>query len=174
MHPLQVSAQFAAFLWFCDRSQGAVDKAEAHRFARENWLRFLSHAHEGWGKLLIQVAKVWPDKGRRVRRRHAERTPPGIVPDMAEAGSSCPQGKQQGGSAVYHTIQFAVNFVADLKPSSKQPLERVRICKGERIKAQVRPHVVETKDGPVEVADLFFEDGTATRNVPFAYFAFVE
>jgi hypothetical protein len=33
---------------------------------------------------------------------------------------------------------------------------------------------VETPEGPVEVADLFFEYGTATRRVPFAYFAFVE
>jgi hypothetical protein len=34
--------------------------------------------------------------------------------------------------------------------------------------------VVEAAGGPVEVADLFFEDGTATRNVPFAWFTFVE
>jgi hypothetical protein len=29
MHPLQVSAQFAAFVRFCDHGQGAADKAEA-------------------------------------------------------------------------------------------------------------------------------------------------
>jgi hypothetical protein len=33
---------------------------------------------------------------------------------------------------------------------------------------------VESEDGPVEVADLFFEDGAATRRVPFAWFTFVE
>jgi hypothetical protein len=75
---------------------------------------------------------------------------------------------------VYHVIQFAVEFVADLEVSRKHPLERVRIRKGERLQAQIRPHVVETEDGPVEVADLFFENGTATRRVPFASFAFVE
>jgi hypothetical protein len=71
MHPLQVSAQFAAFVWFCDRHPGA-DKAEALRFARENWVPFLPAAHEGWGNLLIEVAKVRPAKGRRVRRRDTE------------------------------------------------------------------------------------------------------
>ncbi len=45
--------------------------------------------------------------------------------------------------------------------------------KGTRVRAQVKPYVVEADDGPVEVADLFFEDGTATRAVPFALFSFV-
>jgi hypothetical protein len=85
MHPLQVSAQFAAFVWFCGRGQGVADKSVAHRFARENWLRFLPQAHEGWGKLLIRVAKMRPAKGRRVRQP-AGRARPGTIPDMAEAG----------------------------------------------------------------------------------------
>jgi hypothetical protein len=75
---------------------------------------------------------------------------------------------------VYHTIAFAVDFVANLEVSRKQPLERVQIRNGDRLPAQIKPYVVETAEGPVEVADLFFEDGTATRQVPFAYFAFVE
>ncbi len=75
---------------------------------------------------------------------------------------------------MYHTIAFALDFVADLELSRKQPMERARIPKGNRVQAQIKPYVVETAGGPVEVADLFFEDGTATRRVPFAYFAFVE
>jgi hypothetical protein len=75
---------------------------------------------------------------------------------------------------VYHLIQFAVEFVADLEVSPKHLLERVRIRRGDRYRAQVRPHVVETDDGPVEVADLFFRDGTATRKVPFAFLTFVD
>ncbi|HKI37170.1 MAG TPA: hypothetical protein VKA46_35275 [Gemmataceae bacterium] len=75
---------------------------------------------------------------------------------------------------MYHTIQFAVEFEAAVEVSAKLPLERVRIRKGERLEAQLRPHVVETDDGPVEVADLFFADGSATRNVPFVSFAFVD
>jgi hypothetical protein len=75
---------------------------------------------------------------------------------------------------VYHMIQFATEFVADLEVSPKHLLERAVLKPGTRLPAQVKPYVVETAEGPVEVADLFFEDGTATRRVPFAYFAFVE
>ena len=55
-----------------------------------------------------------------------------------------------------------------------------RVCsrgidrKGSRLRAQLKPYVVETAGGPVEVADLFFEDGTSARTVPFAGFAFVD
>jgi hypothetical protein len=38
----------------------------------------------------------------------------------------------------------------------------------------VKPGVLETEDGPVEVADLFFADGTATRQIRFASFSFVD
>jgi hypothetical protein len=75
---------------------------------------------------------------------------------------------------VYHTIEFAVEFVAALEVSRKRARERVRIRKGERLDVQLRPHVVETPEGPVEVADLFFADGSTTRNVPFGSFAFVD
>ena len=75
---------------------------------------------------------------------------------------------------MYHTIQFTEAFLAVLEVSPKQRLERVRIRRGDRLQAQVRPYVVDTGEGPREVADLFFEDGTATRKVPFAYFAFVD
>ena len=75
---------------------------------------------------------------------------------------------------MYHTIRFAVEFVADLEVSPKQPLERVVIRKADRLKAQIKPYIVEADEGPVEVADLFFEDGSMTRRVPYRYFSFVE
>jgi hypothetical protein len=74
---------------------------------------------------------------------------------------------------MYHTIEFAVDFLADLEPSPKHRLERLLLRKRTRLQARIRPYVVEGEDGPVEVADLFFEDGTATRTVPFACFSFV-
>jgi len=83
-------------------------------------------------------------------------------------------GVPKGGESVYHTIQFAVEFVADLEVSPKHLLERTVLKPGDRLQAQVRPYILETDDGPVEVADLFFKDGTTTRKVPFAYFTFVE
>lgn len=74
---------------------------------------------------------------------------------------------------MYHTIEFSVEFVADLEISPKHWLERLRIRRGDRMVAQIRPHVVETDEGPVEVADLFFADGTATRRIPFESFIFL-
>jgi len=75
---------------------------------------------------------------------------------------------------MYHTIEFASELVVDLEVSPKQPLERMRIHTGTRVRAQIKPYVIETDDGPVEVADLFFETGTTTRAVPFALFVFVD
>jgi hypothetical protein len=73
---------------------------------------------------------------------------------------------------MYHAVEFAVDLWLDLERSPSQPLERVLLRRGSRRRAQLRPHVLETWAGPVEVADLFFPDGTAARNVPFAAFAF--
>jgi hypothetical protein len=74
---------------------------------------------------------------------------------------------------VYHTIEFAVDRVMDLEFSPQHRLEQLLVRRGTRVQAQLKPYVVETDDGPVEVADLFFVDGTATRLVPFACFSFV-
>jgi hypothetical protein len=75
---------------------------------------------------------------------------------------------------MYHTIEFAAEIIADLETSYHQPLERIRIPKGTRLKAQIKPYVVEGRRRPVEVADLFFEDGTVTRGVPFKYLSLVD
>jgi hypothetical protein len=75
---------------------------------------------------------------------------------------------------MYHTIQFIEEFSGDLEISRKHRLERILLRSGTQVRAQIRPRVLETPDGPVEVADLFFEDGTATRGVPFASFSFLE
>jgi hypothetical protein len=55
---------------------------------------------------------------------------------------------------------------------AKQAREKER---GERYWIEaLGPYVVDTAEGPREVADLFFGDGTATRQVPFAWFTFVD
>lgn len=58
MTPLQMSARFAAYTWF-SRQPGNVDcsREDAHRFARLNWERFLPLAHEGFGRLLMRLAR---------------------------------------------------------------------------------------------------------------------
>jgi len=58
--------------------------------------------------------------------------------------------------------------------SPKQPLEQLRIGKGTRLNAQLKPCVMETSDGPVEVADLFFDNGATARSMPFDLFSFVD
>jgi hypothetical protein len=75
---------------------------------------------------------------------------------------------------MYHTITFVTDRWVDLEQSPSQPLERVLLRAGTRVAAQIKPYVVEDVLGPVEVADLFFEDGTAIRRIPFASFSFVD
>lgn len=75
---------------------------------------------------------------------------------------------------MFHLIEFKTGFLADLEISPRQRLERLRIQKGTRAHVRLRPSVLETAEGPVEVADLYFEDGTVTRQVPFDRFRFVE
>ena len=75
---------------------------------------------------------------------------------------------------MYHTIEFTVNATIDLEVSPNRWREQVLINKGQRLRVQTKPYVVETDDGLVEVADLFLEDGTTTRMVPFEAFSFVD
>jgi hypothetical protein len=75
---------------------------------------------------------------------------------------------------MFHTIEFVTEFMVDLEVSPKDRLERLLLHKGARLQAQIKPYVLETADGPVEVADVFFEDGTTARTVPFACFFFVD
>jgi hypothetical protein len=79
-----------------------------------------------------------------------------------------------GESVVYHTIQFAVDYTMDVELSGLQPIERRRVLKGSRRLALLKPYVMGKSGGYLEVADLFFDDGTSTRAVPFACFSFVD
>lgn len=75
---------------------------------------------------------------------------------------------------MYHNIEFSETVSLTLETSPKDPLERILVKKGMRMKAQVKARVVETRKGPVEMADLFFEDGIASRAIRYASFAFVD
>ncbi len=75
---------------------------------------------------------------------------------------------------MYHKIRFNDDLTVDLEVSPKQPLERLRLRKGQQVRAQLKPYVLETPDGPVEVADLYLADGTTTRSVPFEHFSLVD
>jgi hypothetical protein len=75
---------------------------------------------------------------------------------------------------MYHTIEFAEELIVELEFSPTDWLKRRRVRRGTRLQAQIRPYVVETEDDLIEVADLFFADGTLTRTVPLASFSFVD
>jgi hypothetical protein len=75
---------------------------------------------------------------------------------------------------MYHTIEFVTEFMVDLERSPKDRLERLLLRKGTRAQVQTKPYVLATVDGLIEVADVFFEDGTTARTVPFACFSFVD
>ncbi len=70
MDPLKVSAQFAAYVWFSDTNQGPRKTQQAAvQFAKENWPMFLPLAHEGLGRLLIEIAGPHRARGSRIRQR---------------------------------------------------------------------------------------------------------
>jgi hypothetical protein len=76
---------------------------------------------------------------------------------------------------VSHAIEFVIDRWLTVEGATQGPLQRVLFRRGTRLKARVRPRVIDDpRKGPVEVADLLFEDGTTARNVPFGYFAFAE
>lgn len=75
---------------------------------------------------------------------------------------------------MYHTIQFAKEMTVNLERNNSRYLERVRLSPGERRRAQVKPYVIETQMGPMEVADLFFDDDAVARGVRFSCFCFVD
>ncbi len=75
---------------------------------------------------------------------------------------------------MYHVIEFATDLLIDVETRSQSRLERVLVRTGDRRSVQLKPHVMESVRGPVEVADLYFDDGSATRDVRFAFFRFVE
>jgi hypothetical protein len=57
MHPLQLAAQFCAYVWFSrHQPHDAVARQQAKDLARQHWVRFLPLAPEGVGRLLLQIA----------------------------------------------------------------------------------------------------------------------
>jgi hypothetical protein len=72
---------------------------------------------------------------------------------------------------MFHTIEFTLGLEANSLHDRRQPL---LLQPGDCLPAQLRPHVVESANGPVEAADLLLEDGTVLADVPFAFFRFVD
>jgi hypothetical protein len=65
MDPVEVSAMFAAYVWFIGRNGGgAAAETETISFARDNGQACLPCAHKGLGRLLIRLASVRSRRGR--------------------------------------------------------------------------------------------------------------
>ena len=64
MAPLEVSARFAAYMWYVNNRQAPhrTKQAEARRFANDHWRVFKPAAKSGVGQLLLKIAE-----GRRPR-----------------------------------------------------------------------------------------------------------
>lgn len=72
MTPLQVSAQFAAYLWYKNQPEHADHTPEqARQFAADFWETFLPNGHEGLGRLLKKIAGPPPQVKRRKKVRAA-------------------------------------------------------------------------------------------------------
>ena len=73
-----------------------------------------------------------------------------------------------------HAIEFRWVVLAEVdRPEYAYP-QRVVIKERTRLHAHIKPYVVESPDGPVEVADLHLDDGSVARAVRFAAFRFLE
>jgi len=75
---------------------------------------------------------------------------------------------------MYHLIEMVVDLRVDLIGAPRHRRKRRSFRKGSQLWVQIRPYVTEDEDGPAEVADLVFEDGSTVPQVPFACFAFVD
>jgi hypothetical protein len=73
-----------------------------------------------------------------------------------------------------HSIEFRLDGLVELEIPGTTRLQQLVLHNGTRVRAQVKPYVVESKRGPVEIADLFLEDGSAARAVRFASFRFLD
>jgi hypothetical protein len=75
---------------------------------------------------------------------------------------------------VYHVIEFVVDWWAEVERAPGQPVVQMLIPRGTKKAVSLRPRIVESGEGPMEVADLGFEDRSTVRGVPFATFVFAD
>jgi hypothetical protein len=73
-----------------------------------------------------------------------------------------------------HLIEFRLRGRAEVERPGRVHLQRLVIAAGTRLRARIKPRVVETAQGPVEVADLYLQDGSLARGVRFASFQFLD
>ena len=75
---------------------------------------------------------------------------------------------------MFHAIEFRWVVLADVDRPEYAYQQRVVIKEGTRLHAHIKPYVAESPDGPVEVADLYLDDGSVARAVRFVAFRFLD
>ena len=69
MKARKVAAHYAAYTWYQENRTAQQSPSDAIRFARENWIAFLSVADKGWGRLLIRISSERTKRHRRPARK---------------------------------------------------------------------------------------------------------
>ena len=62
-----------------------------------------------------------------------------------------------------HVIEFRWVILAQVDRPDYSDQQQVVIKKGTRLHTHIKPYVIESPDGPVEVADLYLDDGSVAR-----------
>lgn len=75
---------------------------------------------------------------------------------------------------MYHHIEIRTTILVDLETSPRQRMKRLQLRQGDRVYAELVPSVLESVQGPIEVADLHLRDGSVVRQVPYARFRFMD
>jgi hypothetical protein len=75
---------------------------------------------------------------------------------------------------MFHHIEFCLATIAEVQRPEDALMQRLVIREGERLVVQCKPHVEESADGPVEVADLYLEEGSILKAVRYAAFRFLD
>lgn len=73
---------------------------------------------------------------------------------------------------MYHKLRFRTSQELDLQIPGKGRLEKVKFRRGDVIEAYVRPYIIESEDGPVEIADLNLGREGTLVGVPMEFFRF--
>jgi len=77
-------------------------------------------------------------------------------------------------TTMFHQIEFCWAVFADVERPDYAFMQRMVIKCGDRFAARRKPYVAESANGPVEVADLYLEDGTIVKEVRYAAFRFLD
>jgi hypothetical protein len=68
MDPIKTSAEFAAYVWYTNGTEGNPEVVKkGKQFSKDNWVTFLPLAHEGLGRLLIEIGKAGKERRHKAR-----------------------------------------------------------------------------------------------------------